>query len=160
MFWTIISTFLRVILWLSFAFFGISYHRILFNRKTENAHGCFTCRSVLRIPLLQAALSKLRNEAKMLRVIYSYCRSINNRIIFCYRRGADSHSRGDFISIRGNAFQCYDSRFKVSNIPPASYFVAAVYLCLWPLEILHKVTSVAWKNLKGRAETRLLQSAE
>lgn len=42
MFWGIISTFLCVILWLLFAFVGISNHRKLFYRKTENARSCFT----------------------------------------------------------------------------------------------------------------------
>jgi len=50
----IIITFPWVLLRLLFAFFGNSYHRNLFFRKTENAAGCFTCRSVCRIPFLRA----------------------------------------------------------------------------------------------------------
>lgn len=98
MFWMITSTFPCVILWLLLAFFGISYHRNLFYRKTANAHGCFTCRSIRRIPFLQTELLKLRNKAKMLRIICSEFCSTNSRIIFCYRRGRNrhnSHSRGD-----------------------------------------------------------------
>lgn len=97
-FWMIISTFPCVILWLLFALFGISYHRNLFYRKTENAHGCLTCRSVSRIPFLKTKLLKPRNKAKKLRVICSESCSTNSEIIFCYRRGRNrhsSHSRSD-----------------------------------------------------------------
>lgn len=52
MFWLIISTFSFVILWLLFAFLGISYHRHLFDRKTEKGHSCFTCKGVSRILFL------------------------------------------------------------------------------------------------------------
>ncbi len=61
MFCMIISSFPGVILWLLFAFFGILYHRNLFNRKTENAHGYFTCRGVTRVLFLQTELLKQKN---------------------------------------------------------------------------------------------------
>lgn len=71
MFQGIISTFLCVILWLLFAFVGISNHRKLFYRKTENARSCFTCRSVSRIMFLHTELLILRNYEKTWRIIYS-----------------------------------------------------------------------------------------
>lgn len=82
---------------LLFAFFGISYQRHLFNRKTENAHSCFSFRGVCRILFLLSQLVKLKHQAMTLTIIYSDSGS-RRRDHLCYRRGCDrqgSHNRGD-----------------------------------------------------------------
>lgn len=91
-------------LWLIFAVFGSSHHRNLFCRKTDFARGCFTWRSVSRIPFPQAAVLKLRNGAKMFRIIFFRFLFHKRGDNLCYRQRCNrhnSHSRGDLINIWG-----------------------------------------------------------